>query len=86
MFTVVVGQVAEDDGSGADLDAMEAIATTSGGDTFTAETSDELTTIYADLGSELSVELDVEPSTTPLVIAAIALTVLSGLMLLYAPR
>ena len=86
VFTVVVGQVAEGDGPGADLGAMEAIATTSGGDTFTAETSDELTTIYADLGSELSVELDVEPSTTPLVIAAIALTVLSGLMLLYAPR
>ena len=65
-------------GPGADLGALEAIANTSGGDTFTAETSDELTTIYANLGSELSVELDVEPSTTPFVIAAIALTVLSG--------
>ena len=86
VFTVVVGQVDAGEGAGADLDALEAIANTSGGDTFTAETSDELTTIYANLGSELSVELNVEPSTTPFVIAAIALTVLSGLMLLYAPR
>jgi hypothetical protein len=32
------------------------------------------------------VDLVVEPSTTPLVIAAIALTVLSGLMFVFAPR
>jgi Ca-activated chloride channel family protein len=86
VFTVVVGQVDAGEGPGADLGALEAIANTSGGDTFTAETSDELRTIYANLGSELSVELNVEPSTTPFVIAAIALTVVSGLMLLYAPR
>lgn len=86
VFTVVVGQVDAGIGPGADLGALEAIANTSGGDTFTAETSDELTTIYANLGSELSVDLNVEPSTTPFVIAAIVLTVLSGLMLLYAPR
>ena len=86
VFTVVVGQVSQDGGSGADLGTLEAIADTSGGDTFTAETSDELNTIYANLGSELSVELDVESSTTPLVIAAIALTVLAGLMMIFTPR
>jgi len=86
VFTVVVGEVAEDGGPGANFGALEAIADTSGGDTFTAETSDELTTIYSDLGSALSVELAVEPSTTPWVIAAIALTILAGLMLVFTPR
>jgi Ca-activated chloride channel homolog len=86
VFTVVVGQVAEGDGPGANLATLEAIATTSGGDTFTAETGDELTTIYEDLGSELSIELDIESSTTPLVIAAIVLAVVAGLMLILAPR
>jgi Ca-activated chloride channel homolog len=86
VFTVVIGEVAEDGGPGANLEALEAIADTSGGNTFTAETSDELTTIYSDLGSALSVELAVEPSTTPWVIAAIALTILPGLMLVFTPR
>jgi len=86
VFTVVVGEIAEDEGPGANLEALEAIATTSGGDTFIAETGEELTAIYETLGSELSVELDVEPSTTPLVIAAIVLTVVAGLMLVFAPR
>jgi Ca-activated chloride channel family protein len=86
VFTVVIGVVAEGGGPGANLAALEAIADTSGGETFTAATSEELTTIYTNLGSELSVELDVEPSITPWVIAAIALTILAGLMLVYTPR
>jgi Ca-activated chloride channel family protein len=86
VFTVVVGQATEEGGQGADTAALEAIANASGGDTFTAQSSDELTSIYANLGSELSVDLDVEPSTTPLVIAAIALTVLAGLMLIFQAR
>jgi Ca-activated chloride channel family protein len=86
VFTVVVGQTAEGEGPSANLAALEAISETSGGETFTAETADELTTIYENLGSELSVELDVEPSTTPFVVAAIILTVVAGLMLVLAPR
>lgn len=86
VFTVVVGRVTEGEGPGADVGALEAIANTSGGDTFTAETSDELTSIYTRLGSTLSVDLEVAPSTTPFVVAAIALTVLAGLMLVYLPR
>jgi Ca-activated chloride channel family protein len=86
VFTVVVGEVAVGGGPGANLESLEAIADTSGGETFTAETAGELTTIYGNLGSELSVKLDVERSTTPLVIAAIALTVVAGLMLVLAPR
>jgi Ca-activated chloride channel homolog len=86
VFTVVVGQVAEDGGPGANLEALESIAETSGGDTFTAETSDELTRVYEDLGSELSVDLELRSSATPLVIAAIALTLVAGLLFVFLPR
>jgi Ca-activated chloride channel homolog len=86
VFPVVVGQVAEGEGPGADLEALETIARISGGQTFTAETADELTTVYENLGSELSLELEVEPSTQPLVIAAIGLTLLAGFMLVLMPR
>jgi Ca-activated chloride channel family protein len=86
VFTVVVGQVGEAGGPGANLATLEEIASTSGGRTFTAESAHELTTIYQNLGSELTVNLDVEPSSKPLVIAAIALTVLAGFMLVLMPR
>jgi Ca-activated chloride channel homolog len=86
VFTVVVGDVADGEGSGANAEVLEAIASVSGGDAFSAETSDELTTIYANLGSELSLEFEVESSTTLLVIAAIALTILSGLLLVFQAR
>jgi Ca-activated chloride channel homolog len=85
VFTILLGQVT-DEGAGANLDAMEDIATTSGGESFTAETANELTSRFENLGSELNVNLDVEPSTKPLVIAAIALAVLAGLMLIIMPR
>jgi Ca-activated chloride channel family protein len=85
VFTILLGQVT-DEGAGANLVAMEEIATTSGGESFTAETSNELTSRFENLGSELNVNLDVEPSTKPLVIAAIALAVLAGLMLIILPR
>jgi Ca-activated chloride channel homolog len=86
VFTILLGQVEGEEGGGANLEAMEEIATTSGGESFTAETANELTTRFENLGSELTVNLDVEPSTKPLVIAAIALTVLAGLMLVLMPR
>jgi Ca-activated chloride channel homolog len=87
VYTVVVGQVAEGtDGPGANLEALEVIASTSGGETFTAETADELTSLYETLGSELSLDLDVKPSTRPLVIAAIALALVAGIMLVLMPR
>lgn len=87
VYTVLVGQVSEGQGGGgADLDALEAISEESGGRTFTAETADELNAVYENLGSELSVNLDVESSTTPLVVAAIVLTVVAGLMFVFLPR
>jgi len=85
VFTILLGQVTGE-GSGANLDAMEEIATISGGESFTAQTANELTSRFENLGSELNVNLDVEPSTKPLVIAAIAFAVLAGLMLVFMPR
>jgi Ca-activated chloride channel homolog len=85
VFTILLGQVT-DEGAGANLEAMEEISTTSGGESFTAATANELTSRFENLGSELNLNLDVEPSTKPLVIAAIALAVLAGLMLIIMPR
>jgi Ca-activated chloride channel homolog len=86
VYTVVVGQVGVGEGGGADRAALEAIADTSGGQVFTAETAGELTAVYENLGSKLSVDLEVKPLTTPLVIAAIGLTLLAGIMLVLTPR
>lgn len=87
VFTVVVGRAVEGEADrGADLEALEAIASTSGGQAFTAETADELTARFENIGTELSVDLVVEPATTPLVIAAIGLTLLAGIMLVLTPR
>jgi Ca-activated chloride channel family protein len=87
VYTVVLGQILEGDGGGgANLAALEDIATTSGGEAFTAVTAGELTARFENIGAQLSVDLDVKPFSTPLVIAAIGLTVLAGLMLVLSPR
>lgn len=86
VFTVVVGQVVEGDDSGADRATLEAIARISGGETFTAEDADQLTARFENIGSALSVDLVVEPATTPLVVAAIGLTLLAGILLVLTPR
>jgi Ca-activated chloride channel family protein len=84
VFTVLIGQVS---GKGAaDLDAMQDISEASGGETFTAETADQLTERYRALGTQLSLDLAADPSTTPLVIAAIVLGILAGVMLVMNPR
>jgi Ca-activated chloride channel family protein len=84
VFTVVLGQPGEQ--GGANIETLRGIAETSGGETFRAATSSELNRVYANLGSKLSVDLDVESFSTPLVIAAIALVVLAGFMLVLTPR
>jgi Ca-activated chloride channel homolog len=86
VFTVVVGQVVEGEDSGADRATLEEIARISGGETFTAEDAEQLTARFENIGSELSVELVVEPATTPLVVAAIGLTLLAGILLVLTPR
>jgi Ca-activated chloride channel family protein len=84
VFTVVLG--VEEGKGGANIGTLRDIADTSGGDVFEVATSSELTRVYSDLGSQLSVDLDVQSFSTPLVIAAIALAVLAGFMLILAPR
>jgi Ca-activated chloride channel family protein len=84
VFTVAVGQIQSS--GGADIQALEEIARTTDGETFTAETADELTRVYESLGSELSVDLDVSTFSTPLVVAAIALALVAGFMLVLTPR
>jgi Ca-activated chloride channel homolog len=86
VFTVVIGQVVEGEDSGADRATLEAIARISGGETFTAEDANQLTARFESIGSELSVDLVVEPATTPLVVAAIGLTLLAGILLVLTPR
>jgi Ca-activated chloride channel homolog len=88
VYTVLVGQVSEgQEGPGANLEALQTISRESGGgQTVTAETAEKLNSVYQDLGSELSVNLDVESSTTPLVVAAIVLTIVAGLMFVFLPR
>jgi len=87
VFTVVVGQVVEgEEDRGADFATMDAVAEISGGETFAAEDADQLTAHFETIGSELSVDLIVEPATTPLVVAAIGLTLLAGILLVLTPR
>lgn len=81
--TVVMGVAGED---GADAETLARVAETSGGDSFTAETADELTQRFTTIGSELSVALEVRPSATPLVVAAIILVVVAGFLLVLTPR
>jgi Ca-activated chloride channel family protein len=87
VFTVLIGPVSIDpNDDGGNLEALQAIVDASGGELFTAETADELNTVYENLGSELSLDLEVEQSTKPFVIAAIGLTLLAGFMLVLVPR
>jgi Ca-activated chloride channel family protein len=81
--TVVMGKAGED---GADVETLARVAQTSGGDAFTAESAGELTQRFTDIGSQLSVALEVRPSATPLVVAAILLVVVAGFLLVLTPR
>jgi Ca-activated chloride channel family protein len=84
VYTVVMGQETEE--GGADVQTLGEIARTSGGESFTADTADELTQRFTKIGSQLSVALEVRPSATPLVIAAIVLVVIAGFLLVLTPR
>lgn len=83
VYTVVFGAEGE---HGADVETLQGIAETSGGDTFTAETAGELTERFTTIGSRLSVDLEVQPNATPLVIAAIVLALVAGVLLVNTPR
>jgi Ca-activated chloride channel family protein len=80
--TVVLGQEA----SGADPATLEDVARTSDGATFTADSADELTRRFTTIGSQLSVDLHVRESATPLVVGAIVLVIVAGFLLVLGPR
>ena len=82
VYTVVLGQ----EETGADPATLEDVARISGGDAFTADTRDELASRFATIGSQLSVDLHVRESATPLVIGAIALVIVAGILLVVGPR
>jgi Ca-activated chloride channel family protein len=84
VYTVVMGQ--ETGESGADVETLRQIAQTSEGEAFTAETEGELIDRFTTIGSELSVALEVRPSATPLVVAAIVLLVIAGFLVVLTPR
>ena len=83
VYTVVMGA---EGGEGADVETLTQVAQTSGGELFTAETADQLTQRFTTIGSQLSVALEVRPSATPLVVAAILLLVVAGFLVVLTPR
>jgi Ca-activated chloride channel family protein len=62
VYTVVLGQADVGDGGGANVALLQQIASTTAGQTFTAETSGELDQVYETLGQQLSTDLAVEGS------------------------
>jgi Ca-activated chloride channel homolog len=84
VYTVVMG--AETGEGAADVRTLGEIARTSDGDAFTAESAGELIDRFTTIGSELSVALEVRPSATPLVVAAIVLLVIAGFLVVLTPR
>lgn len=84
IYGVLLGQVAGE--SGADLEALQGVSAPTGGEIFTAETADDLDERFRSIGSRFSVDLAADPSTTPLVVAAIALVVIAGIMLVAVQR
>jgi Ca-activated chloride channel homolog len=84
IYAVLLGQPGGE--RGANLEALEGVSDPTGGETFTAETADQLTGRFRSLGTRLSVELAADPSTTPFVVAAIALVLLAGILLVVVQR
>jgi Ca-activated chloride channel family protein len=87
VYTVLVGEAGEEGEEGAaDAETLERVAATSGGEAFTATTRSQLIQRFSSIGSQLSVDLDVQPSATPLVVAALGLVIVAGFLLVLTPR
>lgn len=87
VHTVVLGEAGENGAKGAaDPATLEDIATTSHGEAFTATSRSELIQRFSTVGSRLSVDLDVQASATPLVVAALGLVIVAGFLLVLTPR
>ncbi len=67
-------------------DLLRQIASTTGAKSFTTSSADQLTQVYASLGSRLSYELAVGDNAGPFVIAAVLLTLFAVVMVLHDLR
>jgi Ca-activated chloride channel family protein len=84
IFGVWIGDPEGEDTEG--LEPIRRISSQSKGAAFTAGSRQQLIQRFRTLGSRFSVDLATEPSTTPLVVAAIVFVVLAGLLLVITAR
>ncbi|MEP7059103.1 MAG: VWA domain-containing protein [Actinomycetota bacterium] len=84
VFTVALG--VETATGGADTGLLRQIATTTDGQTFTAQTASQLTSVYASLGSTLSVDLAIGHSAGLFVGLAALFGLAAGAVLLVSTR
>jgi Ca-activated chloride channel family protein len=81
VYTVVLG-AQKQGGGGANADLLDQIATSTGAVSQTAQTSGELSSVYEELGAQLSSQLKISSSAQVFVIVAIALAIAAALILL----
>ena len=81
VYTVILG-APKQGGGGANADLLNQIATSTGAVSATAQTSSELSSVYEQLGSQLSSQLKISSSAQLFVFFAIALAVAAALILL----
>lgn len=86
VHTVVLGQASTGQGGGANVELLQGIATTTGGDTFSAETASELDQIYETLGQQLSTDLAIEGSGTLFYVLAAVFAAAAAVFVLLANR
>jgi Ca-activated chloride channel family protein len=84
VYTVVLGD--PNAPRGADAELLQDVAGRTDATSFTAATSSQLTSVYQDLGSHLSVDLAISSGAQVFVIIAIVLAIGAGLALLAIPR
>jgi Ca-activated chloride channel family protein len=86
VHTVVLGQAGTDGGAGANVELLQQIASTTGGQTFTAGSAGELDTVYETLGQQLSTDLAVGTSGTLFYVLAAVLAGAAAVFVLLNSR
>jgi Ca-activated chloride channel homolog len=82
VYTVILGQQGQGGGA-ADADLLGRIAQTTGASVATAGTAGELSSVYDQLGAQLSSQLQISSSAQLFVFLAIALAIAAALVLLF---
>ena len=81
VYTVILG-AQKQGGGGANADLLNQIATSTGAVSATAQTSSELSSVYEELGSQLSSQLKISSSAQLFVFISIALAIAAAVILL----